>query len=276
MIDDRIKLTVMHDNNSVFADSTNNAADYIRDSFSVDLDSANDYLYIGFRKPVNNIYIEIEVVNTNANTMSAEIYDGTTWNAVSIDDESKGLTRSGFISWDKTGMENVAINSIDKYYIRFRPDVTHSATTIRGINLVFSDDNSLKQEFFEIDNSNILPTGEASHISKHVASKNHIIQRLRNLKYIKNNTTTGVENVDQWDLHDIYEIREASKFLALSKIFFNLSDSVEDNWWQKHIMFQKKFEQMFDIAKLSIDTDDDGVKDDVEKLQAKQPQRWSR
>ena len=276
MIDERIKLTVLHDDNTVFSDHTNASADYIRDTFSLDLSSTEDYLYIGFRKPMANIYIELEAPNTTANDLSAEVWDGTAWVAASLNDETKGLTRSGFISWDKGDMNETTVNSTDKYWIRMRPSADHTATTVRGINLVFSDDNSLKQEFFEIDNSNILPAGETSHISKHVASKNHIIQRLRNLKYIKVNSTTGNETLDQWDLHDIYEIKEASKFLTLSKIFFNLSDSVEDNWWQKHVLYQQKFEQMFDLAKLSLDTDDDGVEDSDEKLQAKTPQRWSR
>lgn len=276
MIDDRIKLTVMHDDNSSFVDVTESAGDYIRDSFSLTMIAAEDYLYVGFRKAVSNIYIELEAPNVNANTLSAEIWDGTAWVAASISDETKGLTRSGFISWDKSVMNETDVNSVSMYWIRVKPSVDHSATTVRGINLVFSDDNSLKQEFFEIDNSNILPNGETSHISKHVASKNHIIQRLRNLKYIKTNSSTGAENLDQWDLHDIYEIKEASKFLTLSKVFFNLSDSIDDNWWQKHVMFQEKFEQMFDLAKLSIDLDDDGVEDADEKLTQRSPQRWSR
>lgn len=276
MIDSRTKLTILHDNNSVFSDHTDNAADFIRDEFSLDLVSLEDYLYIGYRKKFGTIYCEFVTPNTNTNSFTAEYYNGTAWTAISLNDETKGFTRSGFISWEKASMASTSVNSIDKFYIRLKPSADHSLTSVRGINLVFVDDNALKSEFFEIDNSNILPPNETSHISTHVASRNHIIQSLRNLGYIRTNSTGVTENIDQWDLHDIYEVKHASLMLSLSKIFFTLSDSVDDHWWAKYKEYQDKYEEAFKLVKLSLDTDDDGTEDVSEQERVFKSQRWSR
>lgn len=276
MIDSRTKLTVFHDDNSVFTDYSNSAKDYTRDSFSFTLVAAEDYLYLGFTKPFGATYVEMETPNTNSNTLSAEYFDGTSWQTLDLNDETNGLTRSAFITWDKELLTSTTINSVAAFYVRFRPDSDHSATTFRGINLVFSDDNMMKQEFFEIDNVNLLPNGESSHIATHVASRNMIVQEFRRLNYTKEDVNGNRNIINQWDLHDIFEVRDAATFLALSKIFFNLSDSVDDNWWQKYREYHDKYEESMRLAKLSVDLDDDGKKDDDEKVRDRQPFRWNR
>jgi len=280
MIDSRTKLTVLHDAAGVFTDYTKFAADYIRDPFTVTIAAATGYLYLGFTKPFGAAYVELPTPSTTSATFAAEYYDGAAWTALTIDDESKAFQRSGYIFWDKTLMSSVSINSNTKYYIRLRPSASTSATIVRGINLVFSDDVQLKQEFFDIDNTNILPPGEDSHISAHVASRNFILQSLRNQGYIKSaESATGSisdENITQWDLHDLFEIRQAATYLALSKIFFNLSDAVDDHWWQKYQDYQDKYEGAMRLARLSLDKDDSGVEEVDENVQNAQPTRWNR
>ena len=275
MIDKDSKLIVMLDDNSVFSDISDLAVDSTRDPFSMTLVAAEDYLYLGLYKPFNASYIELEVPNTVSNTLTIEYYNGTSWVDANASDETLGLTRSGFIQWDKSNMGSVTINSTVGFYVRIKPGSDQSATTVRGINLVFSDDNTLKQEFFEITNSNMLPVGETSHIMKHVAARNHIIQMLKQQGYVKYDSSGTELNMTQWDLHDVIEIKQAAAMLALSKVFFNLSDSIDDNWWVKYLDYQGKFEESFRLAKLSFDLDDDGVKDEVEKAVYKS-QRFSR
>ena len=173
-------------------------------------------------------------------------------------------------------MESVEVNSQEAFWIRVRPSVDHSATDIRGINLVFSDDNQLKQEFYEIDNANLLPPGEATHIVNHVSARNVIIQKFKNINYIKQDSGGNLKDVNQWDLIDIFEVRQAATMLCLSKIFFNLSDEVDDNWWTKYQEYQDKFEEMFRIARLSVDIDDDGVDDPAENKAQRNSFRWNR
>jgi hypothetical protein len=276
MIDSRTKLTVLHDDNSVFAEYTKQAVDYTRDPFTLSLVSAEDYLYIGYSKPFNACFVSLETANTNPNELTAEYNDGTTWVSLDLHDETNGLVRSGFITWDKTNMKSATVDSKAAYYIRIKPSADHSATTVRGLNLVFSDDSSMKTEFFEIDDASLLPSGENSHITTHVAARNMIIQQLRNQGYIKDNTTTGEANMNQWDLHDIYEIRQGAMYLGLSKIFFNLSDSVDDNWWQKYREYNDKYEEAMRLARLSFDLNDDGLESEDEQVRRAQPFRWNR
>jgi hypothetical protein len=274
MIDPRIKLTVLHDDNGSFADLSEDACDFSRDTFGLALNASEDYLYIGFRKPIQAAYVELATANTNANTMAAEYYNGTTWTTLTVRDETKGFTRSGFITWDRALPQSTSVNGTASYWVRFRPSVTHSATVVRGINLVFCDDNSLKQEFYDIDDTSLIPSGQSSHIMSHVAARNSIVQELRNRGYIIT-TEDGTENVNQWDLLDVYEIQEAAKYKALALIFFMLSDSQEDNWYAKHREYSDKHKAVLKGLKLSVDENDDGVKDEDEDKVAVKVTRWT-
>lgn len=276
MIDPTTKLTVLHDDNGSFIDYSNDACDYLRDNFNTTLIAAEDYLYIGYSKPFHTVFVKIITANINSNSFTLEYYNGTSWVSGSINDETKGFTRSGFMSWDRSVMNSVSVNSIEKYYIRIKPSADHSATTIRGINLIFADDNALKQEFFEVDNSSLLPPGESDHTVHHVAARNSIIQSLRNLQYIKVNADGEFVNMTQWDLFDLFEIKQAATMLALSKIFFNLSDSIDDQWWAKYREYNDKYEEAFRLARITLDKDDDGIEDADEKLVKKNVFRWQR
>jgi hypothetical protein len=275
VIDPKAKYTIFHDDNGSFVDLTENASDLTRDNFSITLIAAQDKLYIGLHKPFGVLYTELVIPNTNANEFTAEVWDGSAWVEASLTDETKGFTRSGYMYWESEDMTTKTVNGVDKFYMRLTPSANHTATTFRGINLVFADDSALKSEFFEINNANILPTGEVSHIGTHVASRNYILHQLRN-HYNKINSTGILEKINQFDLIDIFEIREAAVFLSLSKIFFNLSDNPEDHWWLKYREYQDKYEQKIIMARLSIDKNDDGISDASEQQNQFNPVRWNR
>lgn len=277
MIDPLSKLTVIHDDNSSFTDNTENAADYIRDDFSMTLNSTEDYLYVGFYKPFGSLFAAFTTANTNANTLAAQYYNGSSWVSLSLTDETRGFTRNGFLFWDKASMESTAINGTTKYYIRLRPSVTHTATVYRGINILFADDNALKQEFSEIDNETLLPAGETSHLVRHVGAKNTIVQMLRNKGIIKQASgSTTQKDLTAFDIMNLEQVRQAAVMLTLSNIFFMLSDSREDTWWAKYEEYQDKFEESFELLLLAIDTNDDGIEDTQETNEPFKVQRWLR
>lgn len=276
MIDPNSKLTVLHDDNGSFTDYTEDAADLTRDEFQITLVAAEDYIYVGYMKPFGTLFAALTTPNVNANELTAEIWNGSNWATIALTDESRGLTRSGYMFWDSASMVASTVDSKSAYYIRIKPSADHSATSIRGINLVFADDSALKSEFFEIDNSNLLPPGESSHLVHHVAARNTIIQRLRNMQYIKVDSTGKYVNITQWDLFDLFEIRQASIMLTLSKIFFNLADSTDDQWWAKYREYQDKYEEAFKLARLSLDMNNDGIKNDNENLTIYKVKRWVR
>jgi hypothetical protein len=277
MIDPQSKLTVLHDDNGTVSNHSDSAADYIRDEFIFSLSSTEDYLYVGYMKPFNATFVALTTPNVNANSLQAEYYNGTTWTSLSLIDETRGFTRSGFLFWDKSDMKQVSVGGISKYYIRIRPSADHSATTYRGINILFADDNALKQEFFEVDNQNLLPSGESSHLVQHVGARNMILQMLRNKGILKQSSgSSSLKDLTAFDLHNLEQVRQAAVMLTLSKIFFMLSDSKEDTWWSKYEEYQDKFEESFELLLLALDTDDDGQEDVSETNEPFKVQRWLR
>lgn len=263
MININTKLKVFHNS----TDYSNSAFDFSRDTFSLTLLST-DYLYIGFSKPINSVYVQLNTVNTNANTLTAQYHNGSTWTALSnVYDDTKGFTRSGFITWDRNQSNEAAttVNSESAYWIRLQPSVSHSATVVQAINFIFVDDNELTLEVPEITDTQHL-TGKTSHILTHVAVRNQILQDLNNKSYYKLNPTTGIkEDLTCWDILDANQIKQAATFLALSKIYFNFSDSPGDKYSEKSAYYNNKYKEAFQLSRLSLDVDDDGLSDVEEK-----------
>jgi hypothetical protein len=267
MINPNTKLTIYHDNGGSFEDHSREAFDFSRDAFNLTLSHTASYLYVGFYKPVNSVFIQLNTVNTNANLMAGEFFNGSTWSPLrNLFDDTKGFTRSGFITWDRnqTSQASNSINGNTMYWVRFRPSVTHSNTVVQAINFVFTDDNDLSYEVPEITDTNHL-AGKTSHILTHVAVRNEILQSLINKDYSKTNPTTGLkEDLTCWDILDVHQLKQACIFLALSKIYFNFSDSIEDKYYQKYKDYYSKFKSSFELSQLALDSNDDGIEDDAE------------
>lgn len=259
-------LNVFHDDNSVFVDISKECVEYGRDSKVIQLISADDYLYVGLYKPFNQVYVEMKVANTNANTFTAQYYNGSTWNSLSnFYDLSKGFTRSGFLSWSKsTDWSEVAVNSEELFWIRLKPSADHSVTTeLQGLNIVFADDQDLVNEFSSIASQ--LPNfGVNSYITFHQSVRDDIVQAIRNSGAFKYNNE--LKNITKWDFLSQDEIKRASIYHCLSKIFFELSDSIEDKWYQRSKDYNDKGNKALEVYYLSLDKNDDGVADSNEKL----------
>lgn len=277
MLDPLSKLTVIHDDDSSLVDYSDSAADYIRDEFSLALDATDDYLYVGFGKPFGATFVAFKTANMNAGTLNAEYYNGSSWASLELNDETKGFTRSGFLFWDSSNMKETSVNGKTKYYIRLRPSLTHSATEYKGINILFADDNALKQEFSEIDDESLLPAGEDSHLNRHVGARNMILQMLRNKGILKQASgSSSLKDLTAFDILKLEQVRQAAVMLTLSNIFFMLSDSREDTWWAKYEEYQDKFEESFQLLLLALDTNDDGKEDVQETNEPFKVQRWLR
>jgi len=268
VIDPKIKLTVLHDDGGAFTDFSNEAVDYTRDEFDLVL-TTDDKLYIGFSKPFNAAYLELNTANTNATTFTAEYNDGTNWvSLATFFDESKGATRSGFFRWDKpTDWAEATVDSKSRFFIRISTSANMLAgTKFQGLNLVFSDDQDLKKLFPEVLSTSVLPSGAPSHILAHLAARDDIIQELRNKGYIINEgTLPGNKKVlTVWDLLDVEEIRRAAAYRALAQVYFEISDNPDDIYWAKYNDYLSKYSRMNLVTKLSVDTDNDGIKDTSE------------
>jgi len=272
-MDQRTKLTVLHDS-SGFTDFSNEAQDFRRDAVTIDFVD-QDHLYIGYHKPINAFYVMLNAVNATPGLLAFEYYNGTAWEELVVSDDTKVLTRSGFVTWER--VEDSAateINNCELHWVRIRFDGDAPDIVIQAINIIFADDNDVYAEEPALIDPAFYPNGQTSYILQHVAAKNKIMAELRKLKYVKQ-TEDGQENINEWDILDIYEMRQAACYYAICQIYFNFSDDPEDQYWAKYKTYEYKFEETFGLGRLRIDINDDGKVDEAEKRPIK-AMTWSR
>jgi hypothetical protein len=227
-------------------------------------------LYAAFSEaPAGNFALTVQYFNTEGQ-----------WQTLQVSDETKGFTRNGFITWARLlDHDKSAINDISSYWLRIRledlgAEPANYEGTLLGLNLVFSDDNDIASETPALVDPAFYPAGQTSHILQHVATKNYIMGRLRNLGYIKV-TGTGEENINQWDVLDVFELRQAALYYTVAQIYFNLSDNTEDQYWAKYKQYERRFDEAFALGQLRIDLNDNGKVDPDEKRPVKSA-RWFR
>ena len=263
------RLTVLHHNGS-FTDYSEKAANLTNNSFVQQL-LTNHELYIGYKKPINQIFIELKVVNTANSILHVEQYNGTSWVDLASLDETEGFKKSGFIYFDEDSNNTKlhTVNGKQAYWYRIKTSVNTSATLeFMGINLVFCNLEDLRKEEPSIEK--FYPREIQSHINSMVAARDLILRKINNSdsnkKYYPeevNEFFEGVKAVDftQFDLFNIDEIRDAATFYTLHKIFSNRSDETDDVYRQKALDYLEKFENTFKLwagRRLELDRDEDG------------------
>lgn len=251
----------------VFKNSTDlsiDASSYTRDFFALTL-LASDKLYVGHRKPINALFSGLETPNSNTSILSIKFWNGTAFTAVSgLEDTSKGFTRSGFFNWNRNQTNEAAttINSLEMFWYEITVDADTSAMNVKGLNLLFSDDSMILESEPQLTNGDFYLSGLNDHMPFHQSSKTEIIQRLRNEGH--KIFSDKRYNLDIFDLNDFKELSSASTMLALSKIFFNISDGPDDKYYQKHMDYRGLYENAYNTFFLSLDKNDDGKEDVAE------------
>lgn len=260
-------LNVLHDDNGIFADYSKESRDYLRDDYLIDFVGIEDYLYIGLYKPFNKTYLELKTPSVTNINLTAEYWNGSGFQAIELDDDSNGLIRSGFIGFNKpTDWASNTINGKDAYYIRLSAD--DFTSEIQGLNIVYSDDNDLRKEVRCIDE--FTQGNDNTFIAYHNSSRDEIVQNLRNGGYSTQLDNSFLsQNFTKWDLLDFGEVRQAAKYLCLSKIFFDVSENTDDKQYQRYIDFNQKFGEAFNLYRMSLDKNDDGIANDEEVMQLK-------
>jgi len=258
--------TVLHDDDSSFVDNSYASSDFGTEGFDIEIVAAEDNLYVGFHKQFNMFYVDMGTANENANTITAKYYDkdDEDWKALTIVDETEGLTKSGFIYWDKPKnangdylWEENTVNSIEQYWVQFSFSADHSASVVNGLGIVFSNDNDLIEERSDIVSK--YNSGN-SWILKHQSAAKDIIQFIRNAGNTKRDTDYNIENITEFDILEPFELRQASKYLVLSKIFLQeISDSEEDKYFKLGMDFKKKYKEAMNLYLIKVDKDDDGT-----------------
>lgn len=260
-------LTVLTYNGSTYANKTAEASDIHGDDFTFDL-SPTKLIYVGYTKPINAIYwYQIDGKNNVSTSTKVEYYNGTVWVELIVADQTFAFNRNGMMNWEApTDAATNVVNSIEKYWLRFS---TVLATTnnlkFQYIGLTLSDDNDIKSEFPSLLQAAYYPTGQNDFMSYHLSSKEYIMAELLRRGYTKN-VGSEIEPINQWDILNVYELRQASLYYTISQIFFTLSDNSSDNFWQKYLDYKNKFETAINVGMLRIDQDNDGQTDPAEKL----------
>jgi hypothetical protein len=226
--------------------------------------TTSDYFYVGYYKPINSLYLELTAQN-QVNDLIIQYWNGSSWVNISIVDKTFGLKKSGYVQWERNidGIKENMVNGHSLFWYRISISTNNIASlALKGINLVFSDDNDLKESYPDI--MNYLPEGATSFIAYHQSARNVILTHMRNKgKSVENLGVTKM--LDQFDLHHYEEVRQASKYKALASIFYNESDNVDDKWYQKAKDFDKLYGDSINLNFLSLDTNDDGKEEAYEK-----------
>lgn len=262
-------LTVLIEDNGIFSDISLDAENYLRDTISFSFISGEDALYVGYYKPINSLYVDFYTPESGGLSTTVSYYNGNSFSDVDdLVDRTRGLARNGFISWsrDLTTDTATTINGVEQFWYRITLSGDTSPIVFNGINLLLSYDDDLLENEPDILNASYYPEGYTSYLPYHVAARNKILSDMR----VKGKRIEGEEykQLDQWDLLDYEEFRESSKFYVLSQIYFYLSDSVDDKYFQKYEDYKSRHEQAFNLYYSSIDTDDDGQTDRHEKVQS--------
>ena len=257
------------------SDLSRKLKDYATASVALSLQTS-EYIYIGYYKPFKQLFIELDVKNTEQGTLLAEYYNGTSWQPLeSLLDETDNFTQSGFLFFNKPDKwESFEDGGTPKnFYIRLSTDVNHSiGTSLKGVGILLSNDldiTSIRDNIVSKHNN-----GE-SWVLKHEQARKVIIQEIRNVgnrkitNADKNNplVTEGIRymDVNEFDLLEPEQLRQASAYMTLSMIYLDeLSDELDDKWERQGERYREQAAAMINLFRLQLDTDDDGIEDDDE------------
>ena len=266
MLDYRNALEIKYSDDGSFTDYKAEGLDFTRDDFTIEMVADEDYIYIGYYKPINSIYVAMTTANENSGDLTVSYYNGTEFTAISEQfDQTECFTRDGFITWERNieDEDETTIDSLEKYWYRISISADSSEIVFRAINILFSDDQALKVKFNKVLDSKYLD-GETTYNKLHQAARDEITEAMKR-SYVKidNSSTTKVmESISPWDFLDIYEVKEAATYLVLSMIFFGFSDDPDDIYMEKSKKFEGKYQHMLNASRLSIDENDDGKSTD--------------
>ena len=247
-----------------FTDFSKQANVYITDTFQIQytaLDS--DEIFLGLYKPFRQLYFELSQINVAPSDLTVRYFNGSSYVTLDLVDNTNDLSRSGFWTWElPEDWSESSVNSETKYWISISSSSDFDLE-FSGINILFADDIDLQRENRTINN--LLAKGDSSFVAYHEAARDEIIQSLRNGGYTTRKDGAQVSHdLTKWDILIPDQIRNAAKYLALSKIMFDVSSNVDDKWYQRFKDYRDMYNEAFKLYLLAIDSNDDGTEDNYE------------
>lgn len=222
------------------------------------------HIYLGYRKPIHTIYIDLQNGNTNTSILVVEKWNGTEWVVIDRQDDTFGLNKSGFIFTDDFATESkTTYQSKEMYWVRLSVMTTTTSISLRYINLVLNNHEDLFNEepdielYYPVDSETNVEI--KTFLASLISSKEAIINKLNQAgKYKYNGVSVSLLTV--WDFLNINELRNASKYYTLYKIFVARMDNKDGIDKDKSVIYLELFNQSWNEFKglLTIDSDDDG------------------
>jgi hypothetical protein len=251
-----MRLTVIHNNIDLTLKMDNFT------SYTKEIDLASGEVFIGYFKPLKNIYIELMQRETE-DRLSLQYFNGSEFiDMPEVEDRTFGLTESGLIFWPEIKQTETTINNKKAFWLKLTATEA-PVLEVSGINLVLSND---KDFGFYPSIMELLPHGSRSFIGFHEEARNIIVQTIRNSGKRIKGYGLDAKQVDVFDLLSVEEFRQASKYLAMHLIFDYLTKSSDDQYAFKARDYYRKYEKSLNDQLLTIDTNNNGHTDSGENM----------
>lgn len=231
--------------------------------------TSGQYVYIGSILPFNNLYVEMGTANSNAATLTLEIWYGKAWvAAVDVIDGTSGFTTSGRITWatnrlkgwdveqtteDVTGLTTFKI--YNRYWTRLSWSASFSgSTSVKYIGQKFSTDDVLYSFYPDLQNTGVLTSFEAGKSSwneQHYMAAEHIVRDLKKRDLIKSRgQLLDWQMFEDAACHRVAEI----VYTAFGRPYFDQLKDAKENY--KNAMNMKNY---------GVDLNSNGNLDPVER-----------
>lgn len=241
MQDLKDKLTVLHTDDGVaFEDVSMSAFNFLKGAFT-----ASDTLYVGFRKPLNALFVALQTPGVDA-SLEAEYWNGS-WTALELHDETSSLSESGFVRWLSPVDQSASdVNGKSLFWVRFNL-LVDAPISIAGVGALLCSEEDLRGVDFSLDESseNILKSM--------VTARNLICKEMQ---------------VSVWDILNFPDITDAATFLSLSYIYSNQSDRDDDHYAALSQAYMVRYSSLRQKLGILIDANDNGKADDGVKVKS--------
>lgn len=237
------KLTVLHTVDGVaFEDFSMSAFSFSKGTFEV-----SNTLYVGFRKPLNSLFISVTSGSPDDSDMDAEYWNGTSWTALELHDQTEALSASDFVRWvSPADQATTSVSGKSLYWVRLNL-LLDSPVTLSGIGPLLCSEEDLREVDYNLDE-------ESPKILKAmVAARNLIAKEMQ---------------VSPWDILNLPDVSDAATFLSLSNVYFNQSDRDDDHYAGLAKAYLSRYSALKPKLGIAIDQNDNGVADDGEKVRS--------
>lgn len=238
---------------------------------------STDSFYIGYEKFFRQFFVSFESLNTSGSNLSFTYFNGSTWSPLKVLDESFSFSKDGFVTFEPpTDWKSTAVNGESLFYIKISTDIDFTPTTkLTGLSILFSNDDDLVGIRSDIVSK--YNKGK-TWVVKHEEAKKQIIQKIRNAGHRKitarlsnstlffgNDNSIYFDNINEFDLFNPFELRQASKYLTMSLIYLHeLTDSSDDKFEKAGKHYYALYQEAIDLFMLKLDIDNDGVENSKE------------